>query len=319
MSITSAKRQAYAPGTNANFKTQWKAYLLFCLYFGLHPLPSTVSTICRYIVFLCHSLSTYQSLKNYLNGVRVLHLCHDYEFILLSNFEVRLVLQYAKRHLRSAPFAKLPIEPWMLLKIRTLIDLSSSRGAALWCSLLIAFFGFLRKSNLVPTSTGSFSPARHLSRGNITRTDYGLLLSLTWTKTIQFQDRVLQVPICSLPGSALDPVFAFNHMCAITPAPIDSPAFVYASNSQLASFTHASFVSELRSLLLRIGLNPSLYGGHSFRRGGCSFAFRSQVPTELLKSHGDWRSACYLRYLDFSVDQKLLVTKLMGHALLTQL
>ena len=115
MDITSAKSKAYAPGTNSNLRYQWKAFLLFSSYFHLVPVPAAVSTLCRYIMFLCHSLQTYQSLKNYLNGVRIFHLCHDYDFPLLANFQVRLVLQYAKSVLRSGPCAKLPIEPWMLL------------------------------------------------------------------------------------------------------------------------------------------------------------------------------------------------------------
>jgi hypothetical protein len=38
------------------------------------------------------------------------------------------------------------------------------------------------------------------------------------------------------------------------------------------------------------------YTGHSFRRGGATFAFRCGVPTTLIKLHGDWRSDAYLLY-----------------------
>lgn len=317
MDITSAKSKAYAPGTNSNLKSQWKAYLLFCSYFSLLPVPASASTICRYVMFLCHSLQTYQSVKNYLNGVRVFHLCHDYEFCLLAHFQVRLILQYAKRVLRSAPIAKLPIEPCILLRFRDILDLSSPRDASLWCCFLIAFFGFLRKSNVVPLTAHSVVSNRHLLRGHISRTSFGLQLNLSWTKTIQFAERMLIIPICAIPGSPLDPVAAYDHMCQLSPAPSDAPAFVYRVGDTLNSFTHATLVAQLRVLLQQIGLNPALYGGHSFRRGGCSFAFRSQVPVELLKRHGDWRSACYLRYLDFSLDQQLIVTDYMAKRLMS--
>lgn len=114
MEITQAKHSAYAAGTGNNFHSQWRAYLLFYCYCSLCPLPTSLVDLCRYIVFLAHNMKVYQSVKNYLNGVRVLHACHDLPFTLLQNFEVRLLLQSVKRRMRQAPFAKLPIDPTIL-------------------------------------------------------------------------------------------------------------------------------------------------------------------------------------------------------------
>lgn len=44
------------------------------------------------------------------------------------------------------------------------------------------------------------------------------------------------------------------------------------------------------------------YTGHSFRRGGATYAFRSGVPGELIQVMGDWKSDAYKRYFDFSFD-----------------
>ena len=38
------------------------------------------------------------------------------------------------------------------------------------------------------------------------------------------------------------------------------------------------------------------YTGHSFRRGGATFAFRCGVPASLIKLQGDWHSDTYLLY-----------------------
>lgn len=54
-------------------------------------------------------------------------------------------------------------------------------------------------------------------------------------------------------------------------------------------------------------MNSDDFSTHSLRRGGCSYAFTSKVPTELIKAHGDWKSDCYQRYLSFSLEDKLLV------------
>ncbi len=50
-------------------------------------------------------------------------------------------------------------------------------------------------------------------------------------------------------------------------------------------------------MVARVGLNPSSFSSHSFRRGGASWAFRSHVPGELVKVHGGWKSNTYLKYL----------------------
>ena len=114
--------------------SQWEAYLLFYCFCNLQPLPSSVHYLCRYIIFLAANLKVYQSIKHYLNGVRVLHACNGIKFELLDNFEVRLVLQAVKRRLRNAPFAKLPVTPDILMLIYGTIDVSEPFHAALWCS-----------------------------------------------------------------------------------------------------------------------------------------------------------------------------------------
>ena len=315
--IATAKREAYAKGSALNFVSQWRAYLLFYTYCQLIALPTSVTDLCRYIVFLTWNLNSYQTLKNYLNGVRSLHLCHNLPFKMLENFEVRLLLQTAKKRLNVTSYAKLPVEPQMLLGILGCLDLSSSFDLALWCSFLFGFFGFLRKSNIVPRSLSSFNPSQHLSRGNVTRTDFGLTITLTWSKTIQFGERTLQIPLVNIPDSVLDPVSAYELLCSRVPAQDTDPAFMYWRNDSLVPLTYSVFSQKLKYYLQRIGLDPKLFGGHSLRRGGCSWAFRAGVPVELLRTHGDWRSMSYLRYLDFSTEQRTQVTAKMARALET--
>ena len=54
-----------------------------------------------------------------------------------------------------------------------------------------------------------------------------------------------------------------------------------------------------------MGLNVEQYAGHSFRRGGATFAMRCGVPVELIKIQGDWKSNAYERYLENSFIERL--------------
>ena len=76
---------AYAPGTHKNHRSQWKSYLAFCLYFDFTPVPATAHVIALYCQFLSRSL-TPQSIRNYLSGVKLMHL----KRVLISHFSSRM-------------------------------------------------------------------------------------------------------------------------------------------------------------------------------------------------------------------------------------
>ena len=61
--------------------------------------------------------------------------------------------------------------------------------------------------------------------------------------------------------------------------------------------THSKFVQILQASLRGSGLNPSEYSGHSFRRGGATFAFACGIPAEIIKLQGDWKSSAYQKYI----------------------
>ena len=68
--------------------------------------------------------------------------------------------------------------------------------------------------------------------------------------------------------------------------------------------TYRHFSQFLSRVIQAIGLVPAHYSPHSFRRGGTSFAFRCNVPAELIQRQGDWQSDAYLVYLEMSSAQK---------------
>ena len=80
------RRSAYSCGTHSNLRTQFKAFFLFCFYFKLTPVPAELTTVCLYVQFLSRTL-TPPSIRNYLSGVKLLHLFSgvDYPFTKVSS------------------------------------------------------------------------------------------------------------------------------------------------------------------------------------------------------------------------------------------
>ena len=185
---------------------------------------------------------------------------------------------------------------------------------------MLAFFTFFWKSNLFPSSATHFDPQRNLTRSDIQLFPSFGLVSVTRTKTLQYKERTLSIPIPRIPHSLLCSVSALEHYFNTIPMPNSQlhPLFMFKNGSTLHTFTYHHFVNILRHKLSSLGFNPHLYSGHSFRRGGDSFAFSLHLPAELIQQQGDWHSDAYLRYLDKPLSQRLKVAFAFRRALQPQ-
>jgi integrase len=180
----------------------------------------------------------------------------------------------------------------------------------IFCAMLIAFFAFLRKGNIASKTSTWDDDTHALSRDDIFIhwPTYTLWLRIRRTKTIQFDERLLWVPIKGQRGHPLDVVALFSRMCDAIPATATDHAFTTPSGRPL---THDEFVDWTKHLVRNIGLDPSQVSGHSFRRGGASFALYSGVPDAFIKLIGDWRSNAYLAYLIIPTHSRSLVSHCM--------
>ena len=99
-------------------------------------------------------------------------------------------------------------------------------------------------------------------------------------------------------------------------APNDSQAFTWLDQSSLRVLSYRAFMTKLRATLESAGIQAAAYAGHSFRRGGASFAFQSGVPLELIKVLGDWRSNAVLLYLTIPPNIRLQSANLLCKAVI---
>ena len=308
--VLASNRAAFSTGTRRNLCTQWRSFISFCLYFGLQYLPASSDTICLYAQFLTRTFKSVASVRNYLHGVKLLHIFSGFHFKHFESFEIKLFLKGLSRlHPHAVKQAAL-ITPSILRDIHKYLDRHNNLHTACWAAFLLAFFLMLRKSNLVPSSLAKFDASKQLARKDILLCDFGLLVRISWSKTNQFGKRLLKIPILRIPASNLCPVAAFERLLKVAPAPPSAPAFTFKS-SPLSCVTSYRFVRVLRDSLHKAGYPSLKFSGHSFRRGGATCAFRAGVPGELIQLHGDWQSDAYLRYLDFSFDSKLRVSAAM--------
>ncbi|MEW8544188.1 MAG: hypothetical protein AB2693_11700 [Candidatus Thiodiazotropha sp.] len=176
-----------------------------------------------------------------------------------------------------------------------------------------------RKSNNVPVSVSKFDPSKQLARGDLTIQNDVLLVNFKWSKTRQF-GHSRKIQLVSIPGSCLCPVTAYKNVLKTVKCELADSAFSYnLSKSKLGIVTYAQFQNKLRKLISLTGRQCNLFSSHSFRRGGCTWAFKSCVESELIKFHGDWMSLIYTEYLSYDFEQKLSVSERMSSRILNEL
>ena len=71
----------------------------------------------------------------------------------------------------------------------------------------------------------------------------------------------------------------------------------------------------LKSRLALVGLDPSLYSGHSFRRGAASSAAAAGYSDYEIQLLGRWRSDAYKLYIDIPHDRILHLSSRLHLAL----
>ena len=291
----------FAKSTKANVLSQIRQWVYFCGHFGRPVLPASENDLCIFLELMSNS-SGYGHIKNVLGGVKYLHHTMGHNFP-SDSVRIEDTLQGLKRKLKGTPKQVLPIDPVILRRMYAFVNTKKTRDLALWCGFLIAFYTLFRKANVCPKEL-NFDPDTVLTRGDIIIDDEmeRVLIFVNFSKTNQYQKRCHVIPIPKNLDPALD---LFTHLSSLfrqVTADKNSPALSFSS----AGFvTHQTFTEKLKSLLSKAGLDPSLFSGHSFRRGGASYLYSVGGSTLMVQVLGDWSSQIFTRYLHLSLEDRL--------------
>ena len=221
-------------------------------------------------------------------------------------------MQGIKRRQSHTPNQALPLTPDIMRDMYALLDMSKVRDRALWCSYLITFYCLFRKSNSVPKSLSQVNMRRTLLRRHIRISQNTVYVHCTFSKTIQFGQRDLVIPIPANSDPVMDPVRNLRALFSVADCSLDSPAFSYGPNLFIS---HSSFTSNLKRLLKLAGYEPALYSGHSFRRGGATLLYKLGASILQIQASGDWASQCFVRYLHVSEEEREAVQTLVSNAI----
>lgn len=289
--------------------------MFFTVFFGLSCLPAATEDLILFSELMAITCG-YDHIKAVIGSIGFLHKLFDLPFN-RESFKLRLTLQSLKRKLARAPLQALPITISHLKEMYCHVNVNNPEDLAIWCSILVGFFGLLRKKNLVPEDLLDLDPTKILTVGNfVVDKEKGIaLVYIPFSKTNQFGQRNLVIPLVENGCRALDPIFHLDLLFSRTQAPPSYPAFSYRRSGRIRSVNYKSFTTKLKNLLSKAGFSPERFSGHSLRRGGATFLHACGGSILQIQSSGDWQSDTWTKYIYISLEQRFLSQKLMSSSI----
>ena len=285
---------ALRPRTASAYKSKFDLYLAFATWMQL-TLSSVESVIC-FLEFMAQQGSRAHTLMAYVSVMKHFFQLYDLDISVLDHRKIKLLIKSVSMNSVYTPKFKANFTPSLLIKIALACD-SMLYGTVYKCVFLLAYFAFLRLSNLAPTSTQGFDPTRHILRGDVIFGPPGAHIIIKWAKAMQSSSKhqVVQIPL--LNSSPICPVSALKSLISTIKAPPSSPLFMLPKPSGCVVLTAPMISATLSNILRSLSLNPAHYGFHCFRRSGVSWAADHNVPLQNLKAHGGWASNAISAYL----------------------
>ena len=285
---------AYRPSTRSSHSTHFRTFLAFVVFMDLHP-KFTLHNILCFLEFLHVNDLSPKVIKNYLSSLRSMAKFYKLPAEDLYNHTVTLYLRSLTINSKFKPIPRGTFDIPTLCKISEACELLSD-PPLFRAAFLLAFFGFLRMSNIAPHSTRQYDYFRHLNRQDVIFAPPGAHVLLKWTKTLQDRvgHHVVQIP--QLDHPLLCPVLALKRLLDSRPLSPSCPLFA-SKSPPFRPVIDTNIRDALRSIVTSLHLDPAAYGFHAFRRSGATLAFDSHIPLQNIMAHGLWRSPSIWTYL----------------------
>ena len=302
------KLQAFAASTQRTRQSQWKKYYSFCETTALDPFPVIPKNVCRFLVYVSESVC-YTTLNNYVSALNALSRLRSDFVDLRQDYNITLVLGGLKRIKGDAREPMDPLLPDDLQKIRQHIDFGILEERIVWIILVTAFRTLLRKSHFVLDRDDT-----HLiRRRDITFHDWGCIILIFSSKTIQFRERCVKVPIMFCKGT-LCAASLLQQFLREFPKNPDDFVFSLLFKDKLVPVQYSRALKLLNKWTIQSEI-PKKVGFHSLRRGSATYMHKLRIPLTPIQSAGDWQSLSVLDYLTTDFEDKMSIEKLVSSSL----
>lgn len=247
-----------------------------------------------------------ETVANYLSGVRKLHQLGGFPVPGPDDPNLKHMMRAIKTELAHPLRQAAPVKPDLLRRIYHHVKLDSIFDIVCYTTILVGFYLFLRKSNLVPDGASQFDPDKQLTKSDIQIGPKMILVVIRWSKTIQYKEKELLLPLLPAADVTICPVFWLKLMLKKVNRTDKEPLFAVPDGAGgVISLTYAQLGNRLKEWVAATGENAQRYTLHGLRKGGACHALEVGLAGEDLKILGDWASNAYMRYLDLTLHRRV--------------
>ena len=259
-------RKSRAKSTWRAYRSDWQQFEAWCQTVGLQPLPADPETIAMFVANQASDGLNPSTLTRRLAAIRLVHLGagHASPHNTLTVTEVMLGI---RRDWGRPPDRKAPATDDQIKKMVDAVEPESAKGLRDRALLLFGFAGAFRRSELVALSTW-----------NLEYRNEGVKVTIEVSKTDQ-EAQGQTIAILRQPGSPYCPVQALENW--LTVARIARGALFRrmhrGDKPGVARLSAQSVAMIVKNYARKVGLDSSLYSGHSLRRGFLTSAARNRA------------------------------------------
>ena len=279
---------------------QERHYLQFCHLYGVNKLSPGNEGIAFYVAHLSNT-HKYSSITNYVCGVNYYLSTNRVDGVDYTSMVVYRSLRGAKRLLGNAPLQAMAILPEHLIVMFTYLPRSVGH-TAFWAAALCAFRGLLRKSHYTDSKV-------NLKRGDFVFYDWGMTIHIKASKTIQFSERDVIIPVTRVDNEMLCAVSWVKKHFAEVKAGKKDPAFLIIDGRKKYPISYNLFSDILKMLAEKAKIQATRVSSHGFRRGGATYLARCGVPIDVIKMRGDWKSDQVYKYLARPLEDRVAIDR----------
>jgi hypothetical protein len=319
MAIGDSTRKTYSSGV--------RSYSEFLSDNRLTPaFPATVEDLCLWVSDLASRTPplTIGTIRVYLAAVFTRHAELGYHHPLRDAPPILDRILLGIKRLAEQPHKKpkLPITTRLLREMSSHVALSSPGDCLLWAMMWLALSGLLRISEFTVKGVDDADRLLRISQlWFITRDNARVASSAPHLPYASLQYAVLH-----LDASKTDPFRVGTDIIIASPSALQALIAYLALRSHDTRGAHAPlfsvngtvpitrgwFMTRVYILLRRIGLNPTLYSSHSFRKGGAVSLQERGVPDSVLRKVGRWKSDAFHSYVrDASLETLVAASQLL--------
>ena len=317
MAVSETKGLSVKESTKKNLLTHISAYEQFCDRYLLQYFPGNNTQLCRFGQHLSEKFSSPDSVGNYLSGMRTCLTLVGLQVLDTQDRQMKMFTTGLKKAMPHAVKQAEPMTSQLLLRLSKVVNYKDQVEVVAWTGLLLRLYLFLRKSNLVPDTMDTFNKEEQFCRKDLNLLGYDkvMMVEIQWSKTIQYKQKVLRLPVLPADNKAICPVFWAHYMVNRINAGLEDPTLTLQDRGKTLALSANQLIYRFRKWLILIGEDSSLFSLHSLRREGATFAYQANIEGDMIKLLGDWASDAYKRYIDVSMDKRFDTMKAFVEAL----